>query len=137
MKKLFITLSMVAVIVACNSNDTASETTTDTEVTPEEQTTPAAAETSLTDNPDYQKGLELEAKSDCATCHKIDEKLIGPSFKEIAAKYDNADQATIDSLAGKIINGGAGNWGQVPMTPHPALTKDDATALVKYVLLQK
>lgn len=136
MKKLFITLSMVAVIVACNSNDQASETTTDTEVAPAEQTTETAS-TSLTDNPDYQKGLELEAKSDCATCHKIDEKLIGPAFKEIAAKYANADQATIDSLAGKIINGGAGNWGEVPMTPHPALSKDDATALVKYVLLQK
>jgi cytochrome c len=137
MKKIIITLSMVAIIVACNQNDT-SNTSEAEGANPEQPAADApAAEKSLSDNPDYQKGLELEAKSDCATCHKLDEKLVGPSFKDIAQKYANADQAMIDTLAGKIINGGAGNWGQVPMTAHPTLSKEDAQTLVKYVLLQK
>jgi cytochrome c len=90
----------------------------------------------LSSNPDYQAGLAIEAKSDCATCHKLDEKLVGPSFRDIANKYPN-DDATITMLAGKVINGGAGNWGQVPMTPHPQLSQDDAKTIVKYILLLK
>jgi cytochrome c len=81
--------------------------------------------------------LAIEAKNDCATCHKVNEKLVGPSFKDIATKYAGADQATIDTLASKVIHGGAGNWGQVPMTPHPDLAKEDAETVVKYVLLLK
>lgn len=80
-----------------------------------------------------QKGLELIGSNDCMTCHKIAEKNIGPAYTDVAAKYEN-NQATVDSLAEKIIKGGQGNWGAVPMTPHPALSKDDATEMVKYIL---
>lgn len=139
MKKILVSLSLLTAIIACNSSDSNGSA----ENTPEgagaagtEQTTEPAASTSLSDNPDYQKGLALEAKNDCATCHKLDEKLIGPSFREIAAKYPMNDEV-VDSLAGKIIKGGAGNWGPTPMTPHPNLNEDDAKAIVKYILLLK
>ncbi len=85
---------------------------------------------------DYQKGLALVAKSDCLTCHKIDEKLVGPAYKDIANKY-TADDKIISQLANKVIKGGSGNWGQVPMSPHPGLSEDDAKQMVKYVLSLK
>jgi cytochrome c len=133
-KKFLLPFAVFGILVACNSgSDNASETTTTTDTA----TTAAPAATDYTSDPNYQKGLAIEAKSDCATCHKVNEKLVGPSFKDIATKYAGADQATIDTLASKVIHGGAGNWGQVPMTPHPDLAKEDAETVVKYVLLLK
>jgi cytochrome c len=133
-KKFLLPFAVFGILVACNSgSDNASETTTTTDTA----TTAAPAATDYTSDPNYQKGLAIEAKSDCATCHKVNEKLVGPSFKDIAIKYAGADQATIDTLASKVIHGGAGNWGQVPMTPHPDLAKEDAETVVKYVLLLK
>lgn len=82
----------------------------------------------------YQKGLSLVAKSDCLTCHKIDEPMTGPSYRSIAEKYAGAPNDAITALAGTIIKGGAGNWGNVPMTPHPSLSQDDAETMVRYIL---
>lgn len=130
-------LALFGTLMACNSgSDDASTTTTSADSTATETTTTPAAP-DITQDPNYQAGLAIEASNDCKTCHKIDEKLVGPSFKEIAVKYAGADQAMIDSLAGKVISGGAGVWGQVPMTPHPALSKEDAVTVVKYILLFK
>ncbi len=94
------------------------------------------ASNDLSSNPDYVKGLELIGKSDCLTCHKVSDKLIGPSYKEVAAKYENTEE-NITMLSGKIIKGGQGVWGTVPMTAHPTVTEDDAKAMVKYILLLK
>ena len=96
--------------------------------------TPAATDNSS--NPDYQKGLEIVGKNDCMTCHKIDEKNIGPAWRDVANKYAGQDTA-VRYLANKIITGGAGVWGEVPMAPHASLSKEDAEALAKYVLLLK
>lgn len=101
-----------------------------------ESTSAASSTTDLSSNPDYQKGLELIAKSDCLTCHKVSEKLIGPAYKEVAAKYENTEE-NITMLAGKIIKGGQGVWGQIPMTAHPQLSESDAKQMVKYILLLK
>jgi cytochrome c len=90
----------------------------------------------FTKNPDYQKGLELVSKSNCFTCHKIDEKLIGPPYREIANKYSNTD-AVVSDLAGKTIKGSVGVWGTVPMPPRADLSEDDAKAMVRYILLLK
>lgn len=90
--------------------------------------------TDITENPDYQRGLALVGSSDCLTCHKVSEPLVGPPYVDVAKRY--AGQAGIeDSLANKIVHGGSGNWGQVPMTPHPNLSHDSAVAMVKYILL--
>jgi cytochrome c len=77
------------------------------------------------------KAVELIAGSDCLTCHKVREKLIGPSYEEIAKKYTSKD---IDTLAAKIIKGGSGVFGSVPMTAHPSIPKEDAKEMVKYIL---
>ncbi|MFD2515416.1 c-type cytochrome [Pontibacter locisalis] len=81
----------------------------------------------------YAKGEKLIAMSDCLSCHRVDEKLVGPSYKEVAQKYEFNDK-NVDYLAGKIIEGGAGVWGQVPMTPHPNISREDAREMAKYVL---
>lgn len=93
-------------------------------------TEPAAGETGTTAG---AKGEQLISQSDCLTCHKVDEKLIGPSYVEVAQKYENTDK-NVEYLADKIIKGGSGVWGQIPMTPHPALSADDAKEMARYVL---
>jgi len=85
-------------------------------------------------DPVYTKGLALVGKSDCLTCHKIDDKLIGPSYKDIAIKYAGAPNDVIAALASSIIKGGSGNWGNVPMTPHPTLSQEEAETMVRYIL---
>jgi len=132
MKRIFITAFAIASLVACNSNsDSSKETATETK----EEAKPA--ETSIADNPDYAAGLNLIAKSDCLTCHKVDEKLTGPSYRDVANKYASQAPAIIPTLADKIIKGGTGVWGEVPMLPHPTLSQADAETMVKYILLLK
>ncbi len=136
MKKITIVCLFVAGIYACNNGGSDKPATTET--TPA-TTTPAATETAKadpTDSPEFQKGLALVKGSDCVTCHKIDEKVIGPAFREIANKYPN-NAATLDTLAHKVIAGGQGNWGSVPMLAHPQVSLADAKAMVTYVLLLK
>ncbi|WP_299758654.1 c-type cytochrome [uncultured Pontibacter sp.] len=84
----------------------------------------------------YQNGAKLIANSDCLACHQEKQKLVGPSYAEVADKYEFNDK-NIDYLAGKIIEGGAGVWGQVPMTPHPNIPKQDAQEMARYILSLK
>ena len=81
-------------------------------------------------------GEQLIAKSDCIGCHKIDKKLIGPSYLDIAKKYP-ANDKSISYLSDKIIKGGSGVWGAIPMAPHSTMKKDDAKLIVKYILSLK
>ena len=69
----------------------------------------------------------------CFACHKTDAKLIGPSYKDVAAKYSAAD---VDKLAEKVQKGGKGVWGAVPMTPNK-VTTEEAKKLVTWILSLK
>ena len=128
MKKYFATIVMLAFIAACSSN---SNNSSNTDSSANNTTT---GEPDVSTNPDYQKGLALVASSDCLTCHKVDEKVTGPPYRDVANKYENTD-ANVKMLAGKIITGGTGVWGTVAMTPHPAVSEADAEQMVKYILL--
>ncbi|GAB3527371.1 hypothetical protein GCM10027443_03860 [Pontibacter brevis] len=81
----------------------------------------------------YEKGKNLIATSDCLSCHQVDRKLVGPGYVEVAQKYEFNDK-NVDYLAGKIIDGGAGVWGQIPMSPHPDLSRENAREMAKYIL---
>ena len=81
-------------------------------------------------------GAKLMAASDCASCHKEKEKLVGPAYADVARKYP-ATEANISMLASKIIQGGQGHWGEIPMTPHPGVSVADATEMTKYILSLK
>lgn len=78
-------------------------------------------------------GKNLIDESDCKSCHSIEKKSIGPSYKEIADKYKN-DTKTVDFLAEKIILGGSGNWGKNMMAAHPQHSKEETTEMVHYIL---
>ncbi|MDI6034329.1 c-type cytochrome [Flavobacterium sp. LB2P84] len=81
-------------------------------------------------------GEKLIAKSDCVGCHKLDKKLIGPSYLDIAKKYPS-NEKNVAYLSGKIIKGGSGVWGTIPMAAHASLKKDDAKSMAKYILSLK
>ena len=130
-KVLFITTTAI-IVMACGGGSTEAGK----EVAATATTAATTSGNALSDNPDYQKGLALVAGSDCLTCHKTSEKNIGPAYKEVAAKYENTEE-NVKMLAGKIIKGGSGNWGAIPMTPHPQLKQEDVEQMVKYILLLK
>jgi cytochrome c len=80
---------------------------------------------------------EALAKSkNCMTCHTVDKGIIGPSYKDVAKKYKASDAPT---LVNKVLEGGSGNWGQVPMAPNKNLgvSKAEAETLVKWILTLK
>jgi cytochrome c len=78
---------------------------------------------------------ELAQKKNCMACHAVDKKLVGPAFKDIAAKYAGQKDA-VAQLSEKVIKGGSGTWGQIPM-PANAVTPEEAKTLVTWVLSQK
>ena len=87
------------------------------------------------DREDMLLAANLFRKADCITCHAIDKKMIGPTFKEIAARYKN-EKGAEDRLTEKVLKGGSGNWGAVAMVPHAAMSEEDVRTLVKWVLAQ-
>src|SRR5688572_24217285 len=72
-----------------------------------------------------KQGQALAEASDCKTCHHATNKIIGPSHTDVAKKYEFT-QANVTLLAGKIIKGGSGVWGEIPMTAHPDMSQADA-----------
>jgi cytochrome c len=79
---------------------------------------------------------ELAKKHVCFACHTVDKKLVGPSYKDVAAKY-RSDKAAAAKLAEKVKNGSQGVWGQVPMPPNATVPDADIKALLKWILAQK
>jgi len=76
---------------------------------------------------------ELAQRKSCLACHAIAQKLVGPSYKEVAAKYAGQQDAAA-VLAAKIQKGGSGVWGQVPMPANPQVSADEAKQLAAWVL---
>lgn len=128
-KTLFILACSIFAMASCSSpEERTSTSSTETPATTTESTAPAVEVKS--------EGEKLIAKSDCIGCHNKVQKVIGPSYVDIAAKYPLNDD-NVNLLADKIIEGGTGVWGEIPMTPHASLSKDDAKSMVKYILSLK
>lgn len=157
MKKIALLLSLGALVAACDSGykpdaaDTQAATVTPADATAHDTTAGAKVaavanqvqvDTSVTkigtehSGGVTDKGAQLIAGSDCGSCHKQNEKVVGPSYVDIAKKYP-ATAANIAMLGNKIITGGKGNWGEIPMTPHPALALADTKEMAKYILSLK
>ena len=79
---------------------------------------------------------ELAKKYACFACHALDKKMVGPSYKDVAAKY-RADKAAPAKLADKVKKGSQNVWGNVPMPPNSTVPDADVKALVKWILSQK
>ncbi|MGO4288291.1 c-type cytochrome [Chitinophaga sp. RAB17] len=82
---------------------------------------------------DVEEGKVLLSKSDCLACHKVDTKVVGPAYADVAKKYPYST-TNVELLSTKIINGGSGTWGAVPMAAHPALAAADVKKMVTYIL---
>lgn len=128
MRKVILT-SLIASVVAisCGKKEEPVKESTELKAEPTEQVATVAK------TPE-EEGKDLIAASDCLTCHKEDAKLIGPSYQDVAAKYTEKD---IDLLVDKIVNGGSGVWGDVPMAAHAGMDKENAKKMVKYILTLK
>lgn len=80
--------------------------------------------------------LALATAKNCMACHAVDKKLVGPSYKDIAAKY-TGQQDAVDKLSAKVIKGGSGVWGPIPMPANAQVTPDEAKKLVAWIMAQK
>lgn len=127
MKKTILLFVVAASLYACGGSGSDK---------PENTTTEKKEEKKASDDPAYIEGMTLVANSGCTTCHKIDEASTGPEYRKVAEKYANTPE-NISMLAAKVIKGGAGNWGTIPMTPHPDISPENAAKMVKYVLMLK
>ena len=79
---------------------------------------------------------DLAGKKNCLACHAVDKKLVGPSYKEVAAKYAGQKDAA-DKLAAKVIKGGVGVWGQIPMPANAQVNEAESKKLVAWILSLK
>ena len=80
--------------------------------------------------------LQLATAKNCMACHAVATKLVGPSYKDVAAKYAGQKDA-VDKLAAKIVKGGSGVWGPVPMPANAQVNADEAKKLAAWVMTQK
>src|SRR5512145_103673 len=80
--------------------------------------------------------LALATQKNCMACHALDKKLVGPAYKEVAAKY-SSDKTAVDKLAVKIMKGGSGVWGPVPMPANAQVNEAEAKKLAAWILAQK
>jgi cytochrome c len=80
--------------------------------------------------------VELAQKKNCLACHAVDKKVLGPAYKDVAAKYAGQADA-VDKLAAKVMKGGTGVWGNIPMPANPQVNEAEAKQLVTWILTLK
>lgn len=144
MKKVLFTMVIAAGLYACGGGEEKTETKPISNATTEETAAPVKEEAAKVEEPAKvetkavakKDGKALIAGSDCRTCHKDDQKLIGPAYQDVAKKYEN-NAKNVKMLAEKVLQGGQGNWGEIPMAGHPNLSVEDASAMVEYILSMK
>ena len=142
MNKILLSAGIFILTLAFNysfAQTTVTSTTTKKVVTPRKTVTTTKTVTPAVKKPGVEEiaaGKELVAKSDCLACHKIDMKLVGPAYLDVAKKYP-ASEANYDLLSKKVIAGGSGNWGAVAMAPHANIPPADVKKMVEYILSLK
>jgi cytochrome c len=128
MKRLLFAMTAVVALASCGGGDSKTETKNDSTAT----ATPAAPAVN-------EEMLTMLTNKGCMpACHAIDKKVTGPAYKDVAKRYENASAATVDSLVNKVLNGGSGNWGDIPMAANKAnVTPEEAKTLVTFILTLK
>jgi len=129
-------LAVAGLTFACGGGEKAAETASTEAAAPAAPAQEISLEDKYKDDPIYIKGIEKVKGSDCTSCHMVERKIVGPSYADVAAKYESTEE-NITMLAQKVIAGGVGVWGEVPMPAHPGLSEEDAKDMVRYILLLK
>lgn len=126
MKKVNLVLVSALVLTLMSCGQKEKKTGEDYGTPTEESTAPVAGDV-------ITQGESLVKASDCKTCHHKENKIIGPAHLEVAKKYEFTE-ANVKMLAEKIVKGGSGVWGPIPMTGHPDVSQADAEKMARYVL---
>ncbi|MDB5004892.1 MAG: hypothetical protein JWQ34_3117 [Mucilaginibacter sp.] len=133
MKRITILTAFIIAMFAVNSfAQTVVKKTT-------KKTTTVVKKTAVSAKPSavaLEEGKQLLAKNDCLSCHKMDVKIVGPAYIDVAKKYP-ATAANYEKLTQKVIAGGSGVWGEVPMAAHPSVPPADVKKMVQYILSLK
>lgn len=116
-------------IFACNSNEATKKKYTDTTSATDSIINSAGN----TADSNYREGARLIAANDCFTCHRIEQKIVGPSYREVAAKY-HFNEGNVENISHSIIHGSKGLWGDKEMTAHSNIDIKDAEKMVRYIL---
>ena len=135
-REMSVVVLLAGLAFSCGGGGKSAEGTSEATASADAAPVEVSLEDKYKDDPVYIKGLEKVKGSDCTGCHQVDRKLIGPAYADVAAKYENTE-ANVTMLAQKVIAGGVGVWGEIPMAAHPNLTEEDATDMVRYILLLK
>jgi len=128
--KFILSIAIIIVFASCGAGTGETKASDSANATRDLVNTGAAIGS---DSGNNNAGGKLIAANDCLTCHQIDKKSVGPSYRQIAEKYD-LNQGNIENLATAVIKGSRGLWGNAAMTPHPRLTNDEAEAMCRYIL---
>jgi cytochrome c len=134
-KTIFILGCYVLAMAACASPEerAAAIKQAETSATASKVAADGTIEASATD---LEEGAKLLAASDCMGCHNKDQKIVGPAYVDVAAKYA-LNEENVNHLVDKVIKGGSGAWGEIPMSPHESLNIDDAKKMIVYILSLK
>ncbi|MGI8950249.1 MAG: c-type cytochrome [Chitinophagaceae bacterium] len=120
----FLAIILLIALTACgNQNETRKTASTDSLINTGK---------SFSDSSNAE-GARLLTSNDCLSCHKLNEKNVGPSYMQISQKYA-LTQSNIENLSYKIIKGGVGAWGNTVMPAHPTVTPQQASQMAKYIL---
>ena len=131
MKKLFICMSTALVLAACGGED--KKPAASTEQNAPKSETPAVKPPKASTE---EKALELIATKGCTACHALDKKIIGPAYIDVSNKYE-ASPEMLYKLTQKVVAGGKGVWGEIPMPPNQNITFTEAKMIVAYILSLK
>lgn len=128
-------LALSSLAYACGgSSSESTETSTMTQAPAQE--VKVSLEDKYKDDPIFVTGSAKAKEAGCTACHMVERKVVGPSYADVAEKYENTPE-NITMLTDHVINGNVGNWGEIQMPSHPQLERADVEDMIKYVLLLK
>ncbi|SNS56272.1 cytochrome c [Belliella buryatensis] len=120
---------------ACGGGSQESSQSSTTSSAPAQETK-VSLEDKYKDDPVFITGSAKAKEAGCTACHMVERKVVGPSYADVAEKYENTPE-NVALLTDHVINGNVGNWGEIQMPSHPHLERADVEDMIKYVLLLK
>lgn len=128
-------IALSTLVYACGggSSESKETSTTTQESAPEVK---VSLEDKYKGDPVFVTGSAKAKEAGCTACHMLERKVVGPSYADVAEKYENTAE-NIAMLTDHVINGNVGNWGEIQMPSHPHLDRSDVEDMIKYVLLLK
>ncbi|MCH7408995.1 c-type cytochrome [Belliella sp. DSM 111904] len=129
-------VALTTLAFACGGGSQESTQSADSANSASVQEANISLEDKYKDDPVFITGSAKAKEAGCTACHMIERKVVGPSYADVAAKYENTPE-NVSLLADHVIDGNVGNWGEIQMPSHPHLERADVEDMIKYILLLK